>query len=209
MRREPKDWPVLAGASRIRVRVSEDGTDWITLHEGDLAFGTYSDGFPLILPLSGKYAVRYLHIENTSETYLHLRSVKVLARDFSFPTKMHLTSPRTGPTVLGSAKGNGQRYCLRRGISRADLSFRGNQCRPQSPALMQLGSLKRYSRKSSWRSTWTTSRPTWAQSSFSKEAPRRILRGRRHRLAGCVSTFLRTVYDLSIRNWPDTYRQRT
>lgn len=92
-RRTGQFWQV---SSRIRVRVSEDGTDWITLHEGDLAFGTYRDGFPLILPLAGKYPVRYLRIENTSETYLHLRSVKVLA-----PARMHLTFAANRTDGLG------------------------------------------------------------------------------------------------------------
>lgn len=87
-RRRSQFW---SAVSEIRVKVSTDGEIWTTLHEGKLFFGTYEKGQPLILPLDGRQAVRHIRIENPNEDYLHLRSVKVLARGIFAPKAEGLT----------------------------------------------------------------------------------------------------------------------
>ncbi|MEX5727652.1 hypothetical protein Ga0609869_001005 [Rhodovulum iodosum] len=90
-------------ASRVRVKVSADGEDWTTLHEGNLFFGSFQNGTPLLLPLGGRLAVRSILVENDPQAYFHLRSVKVFAR------KLHVPAGKPVTFVSNRTDGLGER----------------------------------------------------------------------------------------------------
>ncbi|MEP4888656.1 MAG: hypothetical protein ABJV04_01395 [Aliiglaciecola sp.] len=67
-------------ASRLSVECSSDSIEYKPLHKGELHFGHLPDSMPLILPLKGKIASRFIKLSLVSSIKmpLHLKRVNIL-----------------------------------------------------------------------------------------------------------------------------------
>ncbi len=73
-------------ARSLRVEISTDGAEWMTVHSGCTLFGADGAGIPLILPMDPQIRLRHLRLSLEEPGYLHLSTVRVLARGYAQTT---------------------------------------------------------------------------------------------------------------------------
>jgi len=66
-------------ARTLKVEVSRDGAEWITIHAGITYFGC-SEASSLRLPLGGRVLARFVRLSLTERQYLHLAQVEVFVQ---------------------------------------------------------------------------------------------------------------------------------
>lgn len=67
-------------ASSIRVVITNETGEEITIHQGKLFFGSLPDSLPLILPLNINFLVRRVRIQLEGFNYLHLSDIYCLSK---------------------------------------------------------------------------------------------------------------------------------
>jgi hypothetical protein len=65
-------------ARSLKIEISEDESNWTTLHAGLSHFEAGAQGKPLIIPLGGRFPARYVRLSLMERSYFHLSQVEVL-----------------------------------------------------------------------------------------------------------------------------------